>query len=58
MTAVAIRTGRAELRRYADAIGMWLRGFDTAAIGEQLELPEHLVARWVGNFREQARADR
>jgi hypothetical protein len=34
---------------------MWLRGFDTAAIGDQLKLPEHLVERWVVNFREQTR---
>lgn len=45
-----------QLRRYADAITMWRRGFDTAYIARELEIPEPLVERWVWNFREQARA--
>jgi hypothetical protein len=46
----------APLRRYAAAIAMWQRGFDTAAIAEALALPGATVERWMWNFREQARA--
>lgn len=47
---------RAQLHRYADAIAMWCSRFDTQEIALELKLPEHQVARWVSNFREQMRA--
>ncbi|WP_407155198.1 hypothetical protein [Bradyrhizobium sp. STM 3557] len=51
----AIRAGavsRAQLRKYREVIAWWLSRFDTAEIAERLDLPEHLVARWVANFRD------
>lgn len=50
------RQERASLRRYAEAIALWNARFDTAAIAERLNVAESIVARWVANFREQARA--
>ncbi len=50
------RSEAVRLRRYADAIAMWVRGFDTAAIARELKLPEPVIDRWVWNFREMARA--
>jgi superfamily II RNA helicase len=47
---------RAEIRRYADVIAMWGRGFDTQSIADRVELPEHQVARWVANFRDVVRS--
>jgi len=44
-----------QLRRYADAIAMWMRGFDTDAIADHIDVPEPTVEKWVWNFREQAR---
>ncbi len=31
---------------------MWSRRFDTQSIAERLDIPEHLAARWVANFRD------
>lgn len=43
------------LKRYAQAIDLWARRFDTAEIAEILTIDEAVVARWVANFREQTR---
>jgi hypothetical protein len=60
MTATSTSRGgadeRADLRRYADAIAMWGRGFDTQSIADRLVIPEHQVARWVANFRDVVRS--
>lgn len=47
---------RAALKQYADVIGLWCSRFDTAEIAERTGLAEHLVAKWVANFRDQTRA--
>ncbi|MBR0700152.1 hypothetical protein JQ599_09595 [Bradyrhizobium diazoefficiens] len=46
---------RTQLKRYREAISMWLSRFDTQEIADKLNLPEHLVASWVANFRELTR---
>lgn len=46
---------RRQLLKYRDVIAMWMRGYDTASIAQHLEIPEHLAARWVCNFREISR---
>lgn len=47
---------KAMLRHYSTAISMWLARFDTYAIGRRLDVPEAVVAKWVANFRDLARA--
>lgn len=46
---------REQLRRYAEAIELWTRGFDTARIAVELKVHESIVERWVWSFREAAR---
>lgn len=46
---------RDDLRKYADVVRMWAAKFDTQSIAEHTDLPEHLVERWVWNFRQQMR---
>lgn len=46
---------RTQLGRYAEVIELWRRRFDTMEIADIVELPEHLVARWVANFRDVVR---
>jgi hypothetical protein len=50
------RNERANLKKYADAIGLWNAGFDTMSIATRLKLQESVCARWVANFRDQVRA--
>jgi hypothetical protein len=59
MTAVpaTVRTEREQLRLYAEVVTSWSRGFDTWWISQHLQIPEHVVARWVANFRDAARAE-
>lgn len=44
-----------DLGRYGEVIRYWQAGFDTAWIAARLKMQEHLVARWVANFREVTR---
>jgi hypothetical protein len=46
----------ADLKRYAHVIALWMARYDTAEIAAMTGLAEPVVARWVANFREQARA--
>ena len=42
-----------DLRCYADALAMWQsRRFDTAEIADHLRVPEHVVCRWISNYRD------
>lgn len=50
-------TSRAQIRKYRDVIALWLAAFDTQSIADRLALPEHLVARWVANFRDVMRSE-
>lgn len=47
---------RDQLRKYRDVIALWLARFDTQSIALRLDVPEHVVARWVANFREMTRS--
>jgi hypothetical protein len=47
---------KAFLKHYSTAISMWTARFDTFEIAERLGIPEAVVAKWVANFRELARA--
>jgi hypothetical protein len=47
---------RSQLRLYADAVTMWMRGYDTYSIARETKVPEQIVERWVWKFRETARA--
>lgn len=49
-------TSRQQLRLYREVITLWIHKRDTQEIADELNLPEHLVATWVANFRELARA--
>ena len=49
------RVTRNALWKYAEVVSMWRARFDTYQIAVTLDLPEHLVARWVANFREMLR---
>jgi hypothetical protein len=51
-----IDVSRDQLRKYRETIAMWLSKYDTWEIGQELNLPEHLVLRWVVNFRELMRS--
>lgn len=46
------RVTRDDLSRYAEVVHLWRAKFDTQQIADMVGLPEHLVARWVANFRE------
>ncbi len=48
---------RNQLRRYAEAVALWTARYDTFEIAERLSLPEYVIAKWVANFRDQARAE-
>lgn len=48
---------RTQLKAYAEAIAMWGARFDTAEIAARLGLAEHVVARWVANFRDVVMAE-
>lgn len=52
----AADVSRQQLKRYREAITLWLHKRDTWEIARELNLPEHLVATWVANFRELVRA--
>ncbi|CAM5397273.1 hypothetical protein AFEL58S_01978 [Afipia felis] len=58
MTVVAFRpvkplVTRDELSKYVEVIILfWGERLDTQLIANRTGLPEHLVARWVANFRE------
>lgn len=43
------------LKLYADVITFWRAKYNTAEIAAHFEIPEHVVARWVANFREVTR---
>lgn len=43
---------REQLRKYRNVIQFWLAKYNTQDIAEMTGLPEHLVARWVSNFRD------
>lgn len=43
---------RAQLKKYREVISLWLSKFDTNEIALQTNLPEHLVAKRVANFRD------
>lgn len=43
---------RAQLKKYREVISLWLSKFDTNEIALQTNLPEHLVAKCVANFRD------
>lgn len=44
------------LKHYSTAISMWMAKFDTQSIALRLDVPESVVAKWVANFRDLARA--
>lgn len=46
---------RQQLKRYREAITLWLYKRDTCEIAKELNLPEHLIVSWVANFRELVR---
>ncbi|MFB6460481.1 hypothetical protein [Bradyrhizobium tunisiense] len=52
----AADVSRQQLKRYREAITLWLHKRDTWEISQELNLPESLVAGWVANFRELVRA--
>lgn len=54
MTAAAtsMSVTRDQLRKYREVVALWCARFDTQSIAERTKLPEHLVARWVANFRD------
>jgi len=49
----SVKRKQQDLRCYADALAMWQsRRFDTAEIADHLRVPEHVVCRWINNYRE------
>lgn len=44
------------LKRYATVIGLWRARLDTCEIAKRTGVPEHVVAKWIANFRDLARA--
>ena len=54
----AADVSRTQLKRYREVITLWIHKHDTWEISQELNLPESLVASWVANFRELARAAR
>jgi hypothetical protein len=59
MNGTALKTKKTaaaeDLRRYGDAIRLWLAKFDTWSIAQRLGVAECQVERWVWNFREMTR---
>lgn len=50
-----IRKNRLNMHQIANARALWKRGYDTASIAEQLEVPESLVANTLAALREEQR---
>ena len=46
---------REQLRLYREVVALWSARFDTQAIAERTGIPEHIVSRWVSNFRDMVR---
>lgn len=44
-------------RKYAIALRLWARRFNTAEIAAHLKEPEHIVCRWIWHWRELSRMD-
>lgn len=49
-------TERQRMKQYATVIQMWAARYNTAEIAAHLDIEEYLVARWIANYREIARA--
>lgn len=46
---------RALFKKYAIALRLWARRFNTAEIAAHLKEPEHIVCRWIWHWRELSR---
>lgn len=44
-----------ELLRYADAVRMWQRRFDTCSVAKRLDVKESVIASWIAKFRDMGR---